>query len=384
MATPTQNMPILDVIEGTNHFSTSFFAEVASSNHGNLITSPLSVSIVLSMAAYGARGETQDEMRSVLHLPPMSQATRGYSNLIKYLSYATDVESHLANKIFTNKGFSVKPSYEKMIEDAFLSSSQSVDFSQSASAANTINQWVEEQTNHRIKDLVNSDSFSSSTVMFLVNAVYFKGNWKTEFDPRFTQNRPFYVSKTEVKNVPTMFGSGKYNYGVLPECKASFVELPYKGEDCSMLIILPDEIDGLAAVEKKMALHGPHEVLKKGETTEVQVYLPKFTIESSFNLNQHLKNMGIRKAFEKTEANFQGISDSDVYISKVVQKAFIEVNEEGTEAAGSSGVETDDRIDSSVHFVVHHPFFYAIVNKVGNGSESPVRLFEGHIVDPVN
>ncbi|KAI4492424.1 hypothetical protein M0804_002215 [Polistes exclamans] len=362
MATPAQNMPILDVIEGTNHFSTSFFAEVASSNHGNLITSPLSVSIVLSMAAYGARGETQDEMKSVLHLPPMSQATRGYSNLIKYLSYATDVESRLANKIFVNKRCSVKPSYEKMIEDAFLSSSQSVDFSQSASAANTINQWVEEQTNHRIKDLVNSDSFSSSTVMFLVNAVYFKGNWKTEFDPRFTQNRPFYVSKTEIKNVPTMFGSGKYNYGVLPECKASFVELPYKGEDCSMVIILPDEIDGLAAVEKKMALHGLNEVLKKGEITE----------------------MGIRKAFEKNEANFQGISDSDVYISKVVQKAFIEVNEEGTEAAGSSGVETDDKIDSSVHFVVHHPFFYAIVNKVGNGSESPVRLFEGHIVDPVN
>ncbi|XP_014606418.1 PREDICTED: serine protease inhibitor 3/4-like isoform X5 [Polistes canadensis] len=391
MAGPTENRAVQAVTEANNQFSTSFFAEVASSNHGNLVTSPLSASVVLSMAAYGARGETQDEMRSVLHLLPESQAKSGYSSLLTTLNQVTDVELRLANKVFVNNKFSVKPTFQQLTQNAFLSTSKSVDFSQSASAANTINQWVEEQTNHRIKDLVKSESLNGGTAMVLVNAVYFKGNWKKKFDPKLTQDRPFHVSKTEVKNVPTMYRSGKYNYGVLPECKASFIELPYKGEEFSMVIILPDEVDGLAAIEKKLAVHGLGEVLKRGHITDVDVYLPKFKIESSIKLNEHLKNMGIRKAFSIAEANFSGISDTDLYISEVVQKAFIEVNEEGSEAAGATVTLayrclSIPRPPPPPIFKVDRPFHVKIIRMKNFANDNPsstkLELFTAHVVDP--
>ncbi|XP_015190274.1 PREDICTED: serine protease inhibitor 3/4-like isoform X2 [Polistes dominula] len=395
MAGPTNNndRAVQAVTEGTNSFSTSFFGEVASSNHGNLVTSPLSASVVLSMAAYGARGETQEEMKRVLHLPPESDATPGYSSLIKTLNAVTDVELRLANKVFVNKKFSVKPTFQQLTQDAFLSTSQSLDFSQSLAAASTINQWVEEQTKNRIKDLVKSDSLDGGTAMVLVNAVYFKGNWKNKFNSKLTQDRPFHVSKTEVKNVPTMHRTGMYNYGVLPECKASFIELPYKGDEFSMIIILPDEVDGLAAIEKKLAVHGLEEVLKRGHKTEVEVYLPKFKIESTIQLNDHLQNMGIRKAFSQSEANFEGISDTGVYISEVVQKAFIEVNEEGSEAAGATA-GTLTRHSSSLKrpppapiFIVDHPFYVKIIraedisNK--NSSNTRLEMFIAHVIDPL-
>ncbi|XP_043499826.1 serine protease inhibitor 3/4-like isoform X4 [Polistes fuscatus] len=391
MAGPVENRAVQAVTEANNQFSTSFFAEVASSNHGNLVTSPLSASVVLSMAAYGARGETQDEMKSVLHLPSESQATPGYSSLIKTLNAVTDVELRLANKVFINKEFSVKPTFQELTQNAFLSSSQSLDFSQSALAANTINQWVEEQTKNRIKDLVKPDSLNDATAMVLVNAVYFKGNWKNKFDPKLTQDRPFHVSKTEVKNVPTMYRSGMYNYGVLPECKASFIEMPYKGGEYSMIIILPDEVDGLPTIEKKLAVHGLEEVLKRGHRTEVEVYLPKFKIESTIKLNEHLQNMGIRKAFSVSEANFNGISDHGLYISEVVQKAFIEVNEEGSEAAGATGIIF--AVPTSLNipppppiFNVNRPFHVKIIRTENfsnnDSSNKKLEMFTAHVVDP--
>ncbi|KAI4503380.1 hypothetical protein M0802_001602 [Mischocyttarus mexicanus] len=337
MAGPVDNSAVQAVTEGTNHFSTSFFGEVAGSHNGNLITSPLSASIVLSMAAYGARGETEAEMKRVLSLPSESVATPGYSSLIKTLNAESNVELNVANKVFVNNKFSLNPNYQQFTQNTFLSSLRSLDFSKNTVAAGTINSWVEEQTHNRIKDLIQPDSINGGTAMVLVNAVYFKGTWKNQFNPKLTQDRPFHVNKNVVKNVPTMHRSGVYNYGVLPECKASFIELPYKGEEFSMVIILPDEVDGLAAIEKKLAVHGLETVLKKGHKTEVDVYLPKFKIESTLNLNEHLKNMGIRKAFSQSEADFSGMSDTGVYISEVVQKAFIEVNEEGSEAAGASG-----------------------------------------------
>nr|XP_050844522.1 antichymotrypsin-2-like isoform X2 [Vespula vulgaris] len=388
MAGPTENRAVQTITDGNNRFSSLFFREVGKGNSGNLITSPLSASIALSMAAYGSRGDTEKEFKQVLHLPEESVARSGYSNLIGTLNNVKDVELRLANKIFINKQFTVKPSFQELTQSAFLSTSENLDFSQNLQAAGTINQWVEEQTNKRIKDLIKPDKINGATAMVLVNAVYFKGNWKTKFDPKFTKNEPFHVTKNEVINVPTMYMSGKFKYAELTELNAKLLELPYKGEEFSMVIIMPNDIDGLPQLEEKLPQHDIGELLKKAYKTEVMLHLPKFKIESTLNLNGHLQNLGIKEAFSQS-ANFKGISDVELKISDVVQKAFIEVNEEGSEAAGASVAVlfVESALVSELEFIVDHPFFYAIIKVTGNGgneSNDPISLFLGHVAEPKN
>ncbi|XP_047344055.1 antichymotrypsin-2-like isoform X7 [Vespa velutina] len=376
MAGPIENRAVQTITDGNNRFSSLFFREVGKENRGNLITSPLSASIALSMAAYGSRGETEKEFKQVLHLPEESVARTGYSNIISTLNAVKDVELRLANKIFINKQFSVKPSFQELTQSAFLSASQNLDFSQNIQAADTINQWVEEQTNKRIKDLINPSNVNGGTAMVLVNAVYFKGNWKTKFDPKLTKNEPFHVTKNEIINVPTMSMTGNFKYAELTELNAKLLELPYKGEEFSMIIIVPNDIDGLAELEEKLPQYDIGELLKKAYKTEVQLHLPKFKIESSLNLNQNLKNLGIKEAFSQS-ANFEGISDIELKISDVVQKAFIEVNEEGSEAAGASGINIEDRLGRPTVDPVHIDIPFLVIIQRDN-----VYLFVARVQKP--
>ncbi|KAK2581794.1 hypothetical protein KPH14_002269 [Odynerus spinipes] len=366
MAIPTDNRAVQTVTSGINQFSSAFYADIAASNPGNLITSPLSAAIVLSMAGYGSREETKKEFEQVLHLPEESVGRIGYSNLIDIFNNVKTVQLSLANKAFVNKNFSVKPSYQQLTQSAFRSTSESLDFSNTAKAAATINQWCEEQTNHRIKDLIEPDSISGGTAMVLVNAVYFKGNWLHKFDAKLTEPKPFHATKTKTVDVPTMHKVGHFKYANLPELKASLIEIPYEGRELSMVIILPDEIDGLPELERKLAQADLAELIRKGYNTEVSLQLPKFTIESSLVLTDHLKHLGLKKAFSQTSADFSGISDAGVFISAVVQKAFIEVNEEGSEAAAATAITAT--YTSALYqppprpvFNADHPFYYNII-----------------------
>nr|XP_033327597.1 serine protease inhibitor 3/4-like isoform X4 [Megalopta genalis] len=388
MGSPASRSDALRAVsQGTNDFSASLFQAVAQENPGNLIMSPLSAAVVLAMAAYGARGETEKQLKAVLHSPnPDKLAMHGYEELITSLNSVKENTLNLANKAFLNNKFSLKPTYQSLTENYFKSKTQLVDFAQSAQAANEINSWVSDKTNNHIKDLIGSGDVDADTALVLVNAVYFKGLWKDKFDPAATQSLPFHVNGNTVKNVPTMHRQDHYKYGELPELNAKFIEIPYKGDSLSMVIILPNEVNGLAEVEKKVHSINLSDVLSQGIVQEVQLYLPKFKIESKLDLNSPLKKLGLTDMFS-SHANFSGIADAELVVSKVVQKAFIEVNEEGSEAAAATAILfslTSSSYQPIPRMEIDKPFVYTIIHKSQNseGKAIPTVLFSGRVTDP--
>ncbi|XP_071872233.1 antichymotrypsin-2-like [Bombus fervidus] len=370
------------VVESANQFSSPFFQTVVKHNPGNLITSPLSVGVVLAMAGFGARGNTKAQFRNVLHLPTSdSLAVSGYQSLIDDLNSIKDNKLTVANKIFVAASLNLKPSYKNLTEVYFRSASQLVNFAQNKEAANIINSWVEQNTNNLIKELINAEMLSDTTRLVLVNAIYFKGQWKEKFDPTLTSDMPFHTSKVEVKNVPTMYRQVTYKYGRLPDLKAEFVVIPYKGDELNMIIILPNEIDGLSNVEKKLQNKNLTNILRLGHEEEMELWLPKFKVESMLELNDVLKEMGLTDAF--TNADFSDIADgANLYISDVIQKAYIEVNEEGSEAAAATGVVlTYYSYPSWTLMKINRPFYYAIYKSQAENRDI-VMLFSGHVKNP--
>ncbi|XP_076671480.1 serine protease inhibitor 3/4 isoform X9 [Andrena cerasifolii] len=359
------NQALRAVSQGTNAFSSQLFQTVVEENPGNLIMSPLSAAVVLAMAAYGARGETENQFKKVLHLPSTdSLGTSGYQALIDNINNVKENTLVLANKVFTAEKFSVKPSYRELTETYFRSITQLVNFAKSDEAAATINTWVKENTNNRIDGIVSASDLDETTALVLVNAVYFKGQWRNKFNPTFTRDMPFHINEQTVKNVPTMHRQGSYRYGELPNLNAKFVEIPYQGNELSMVIILPNEINGLPMVEKKLQGMSIADILKQGYEREVQLQLPKFKIEKKIDLNSVLEKMGLTDMFT-AHANFSGIADNKLAVSKVVQKAFIEVNEEGSEAAAVTGLSVRPLSSfwsppKPIQFYVNRPFLLIV------------------------
>lgn len=364
------------VAETTGKFANNFFKEVVNDNPGNLITSPLSAQIALAMAAYGADGMTATQMRSVLLIPSEDDLGRtGYQSIIETLNVVKGVDLRLANKIYTASQFEVKLAYKALTSNQFLSSSQEVDFNSSAAAAETINTWCEEQTNKRIKNVITSDCLNSDTRLVLVNAVYFKGQWEKKFDPSSTHDKPFHIDEKTTKDVPTMFVKRKFRTGSLPELNASFIEIPYQGNELSMIIIVPHEVNGLKTVQENLYRVNLSQSVQQSSARDVDLFLPKFKIESTLNLEETLKKLGMTKMFENG-ADFSGIADVALKISNVCQKAFIEVNEEGSEAAAATVARIQKRKGPPI-FEVDCPFYF----QIGYTSLN-VPLFTGQCTDP--
>ncbi|XP_066600167.1 serpin B6-like isoform X3 [Prorops nasuta] len=374
---------LLATTQSANTFSNNFFQEIAQKNNGNLIMSPFSVDVVLAMASLGASGNTAAQMKSALALSADENSVKnGYKTLIEKLNNIKDVELSVANKIYTKEGFAIKPEFKAATENVFKSVSESVDFSQADAAAQKINGWASAQTHDRIKEIVNANDLGPLTALVLLNAVYFKGNWATQFNPKATADLPFNLNAQTKKNVPTMYRKGDIKFGVLPELKASFVELPYKGNELSMVIILPDEIEGLTEVENKLKGVSLDSLLSKGYEQEVELYLPKFTIESTLELEEPLKKLGMTDMFD-TSADFSNIADAPLYVSKVIQKAFIQVNEEGSEAAAVTAKVMMLRcMLITKRILVDRPFYYAIITTIKDqDSKVSIPLFQGRITD---
>ncbi|KAK0083851.1 hypothetical protein PV325_008097 [Microctonus aethiopoides] len=363
-----------------NRFGIEFTKVVAKERSGNYVSSPVSVNMVLSMAALGAEGKTKSELRESLHLPTDESAVKDrYEKLIKNLESISDADLIVASKIFTANTFELKNTFKDVTRKYFGSVAQSMDFSKTEESASKINNWAAQSTNNRIKELVKPAHIQNAQ-MIMANAVYFKGEWADSFPTYLTKSKPFHISETSTKNVDMMSITGEYNWGPISQLGAKYLEIPYKSENASMFIILPNELNGLTNIEENYHQINFDELLN-GQKSEVEVYLPKFSFENELNLKTTLQKMNIKDMFETT-ANFHGINDNAaLYANEVIQKTFITVNEEGTEAAAVTeiGMVGSSLGSSEVpKFTVDRPFIAVIVAKFAK----TIPLFNARIVDP--
>nr|XP_016946053.2 serine protease inhibitor 42Dd-like isoform X1 [Drosophila suzukii] len=359
----------------TCRFTDDLYKLLAKSNAGkNLISSPLSVDIALSMVYMAAGGKTAQEMRNVLkHSTDKKAVARKYKEFLTKLEGREKVAIlDLANRLFVNDLYTLVPEFNQVVKDSFKAEAQAISLTDSEKAASIVNKWVNDQTRSRIKTVVEGYDMSSSLIMVLVNAIYFKGQWQYEFDPKNTKVADFRSADKKTDPVQMMSLVGTLRVGLIPDLDAKVIELPYRNSSLSMVIFLPEKDDGLPKLEQKIA--GFSQKLK---SRAVNLRLPKFKIEFSSELKEILATMGIRDAFARS-ADFGGlVKASGASISKVTHKAFIEVNEEGAEAAAVTGAGIGTRCPTcnAFRFNADHPFAYVI-------RDEDTIYFQGHFVKP--
>jgi len=357
---------------------------------GNLALSPASVSMALAMTYGGARGETAVEMRRVLHFPEdPAEVHATFGEIYRAWNDAerTDYELRVANRLFGERTYTFEEDYLELTARHYAAPLEPADFRAAAEASRQmINAWVADQTRQRIDNLIAPGSIDRETRLVLVNAIYFKGQWLHEFDPERTRPAPFWTGPERSVQTPTMARTGRFRFARQPDVR--LLELPYVGEELSMLLVLPEARDGLDRVEQVLDPELMQTWLDALRSTQVHVELPRFKIDPAepIRLARTLIGMGMPLAFDRRGADFRGIADPPdpedrLYISQVFHKAFVEVNEEGTEAAGATAVVmlrvTSARVEQLEEFVADHPFLFLIREK-----SSGAVLFMGRVVNP--
>lgn len=383
--TPVANEVITDVasvekrlIESDSKFGLKLFRELnKDEKNSNLFISPLSVAMALGMTYNGAAGETQKAMQKTLELEgfTLEEINQCYQHLIESLSQLDPkVEFDLANSIWYRLGLTPREEFVNLCVKHFSALVKGLNFSE-PDAADTINGWVEENTNGKIKDMVDKP-IDPLTVMFLINAIYFKGTWTYEFDETETKDDWFYLPDGSKKSCKMMEQRGSFNYFENETFQA--IDLPYGDEDFSMTIFLPwySDVDFLITELSQDNLGYWISCFKEDS---VDIYLPRFKLEYEKELNEALIALGMGVAFGA--ADFSNMYENlGVFISKVLHKSFIDVNEQGTEAAAATVVEMRDIVSedpSGLVMRVDRPFVFMIREKV-----SGTILFIGKIMDP--
>ncbi|XP_041919114.1 neuroserpin [Alosa sapidissima] len=383
----------MDVPEDvTAEFSVRLYHQLqAMGGDDNIIFSPLSVALGLGMVQLGARGASLAEIRQAM----------GYSHfrddeelsLLRNLTQALSAREEqyvlkLANSLFLQQGVHFNPDFLHLMKKYFRAEVETVDFSESAAVAERINGWVENHTESKIKELLSADDFSSVTRLTLVNAVYFRGSWKNQFRPENT--RTFSFSKDDGSEVQTlmMYQQGDFYYGEFSDGSTEaggvyqVLEMPYEGEDMGMMIVLPRQEVPLATLEPIIKAPLLEEWANNVKRQKVEIYLPRFKVEQKIDLRDTLQELGIQNIFTK-DADLSGITTDmadgkDLFVGKAVQKAYLEVSEEGAEgAAGSGMIALTRNLVLYPQVMADHPFFF-IIRSRKTGS----IVFMGRVMSP--
>jgi serpin B len=333
------NDPVTTVAAANNAFALDLYAKLRGRD-GNIFVSPYSVSTALAMTMAGARGQTGAEMMATLHLPARKDIHALLAQLIwRYQAdrAAKGYELHVADAMWVAvNGIHLNPDFVDTVRGDYAAAARPILFIQhETDAAKTINDWVAQHTGDKIKNLIPASALSDQTKLVLTNAIYFKGSWEAPFVARATREAPWRSPAGDI-TVPMMHRTGQY--GFCQEGPVKMLSLPYAGGDLEMLAILPEQMDGIDAVEKSLDARRLDDLSAKLAIQDVEVSLPKFHMESQFDLSGPLKEMGMAAAFGP-QADFSGIDfQHNLQITAVVHKAYIDVYEEGTEAAGATGV----------------------------------------------
>lgn len=373
------------LVQGNTAFALDLYAQLRTQG-GNLFLSPHSISSALAMTYAGARENTAAEMEKALHFtggqagtPPAFAALQ---ERLAEIEKKGHIQLAVANSLWPQQDYPFLPEYLDGVKAAYGSVIAPQDFkSDTEGARRTINRWVEEKTRDKIKDLIQPGNLDPLTRLVLVNAIYFKGSWAGPFDPAQTEEGAFFVSPAAEVRVPLMAKTQRFPYAEFEDVQVA--KLPYAGGELSMLVVLPREKDGLAALEARLAPERLAEWRAGLAEREVRIFLPKFKLTwGAVKLNGALKALGMADAFSDTQADFSGMDGQLhwLYIGAVLHKAFVEVNEEGTEAAAATAVVMRMkamRPATPPEFRADHPFLFLIQEE-----ETGAILFMGRVADP--
>jgi serpin B len=348
---------------------------------GNLFFSPLSIATALAMTSAGARGETLAEMTKVLHLTDAGAAD-GVGTLLRGLKSGagSKYDLHVANALWGQQGLPFDAGFLARTKEQFDATLHAVDFGKTEEARRTINKWVEEQTRDKITDLLGPGALTARTGMVLTNAIYFKGVWTFKFERAMTRDEPFHAPGGDVK-APLMHQSGKFRYCAGDGVQA--VELPYAGDRVSMVVLLPQAADGLSALEQGLTADKLAGWVGGMRSLPGDIALPRFKTTTAFELKEPLEKLGMKRAFGPG-ADFSGIlSTEPLWISKVIHKAFVDVNEEGSEAAAATAVvmtrAPSPPPPERFTFRADRPFLFVI-----RDTATGTPLFVGRLVNPAS
>ncbi|VGO22868.1 serpin family protein [Pontiella sulfatireligans] len=373
---PQPTAAAFDSAESVNQLTFEIYQKLAAESEGNLFLSPYSISSALAMVYGGARGETAEQINSTFRFGGQGATHPAFSYLRKRLNRIEEkgeVQLSVANALWPQVDYKFLPDYLAMTKEYYGSEIEAIDYKADADAARKkINRWVEGKTNDRIKDLIPAGMLDPLTRLVLANAIYFKGDWASQFKAEATHDVPFILEPGKTVDVPMMSQTGDFNFSYNKTFQT--LKLPYEGDDLSMLLLLPTSSDGLPALEKDLTLELVNSL--QFNKQEIMVFLPKFKLESEFSLASTLAAMGMPLAFSKG-ADLSGMDGSkNLFIGAVVHKAFVEVNEEGTEAAAATavGIRTTSM---PLMFEANRPFLFLI-----RENSTGAILFIGRVTDP--
>ncbi len=369
------------LVAANTQFSLKLFLEIVKQNTGkNIFVSPYSLAISLAMTYNGAKGETQASIAKTLELQGMSleEVNQANASLRTALeAKETNLQVYLANSVWVTEGVSFNPELLGINNDFYHAKVRSLNF-QDSNSLSIINDWVKQSTNGKIEKII--DQIEPNSIMFLINAAYFKATWSIPFLKKATQDHPFTLLDGTQKQYPMMFQSGEYRY--LQNEVFQAVNLPYGEGRFSMCIFLPNHGVSVHRILENLSCDNWDKWISQFELQQGYLGLPRFKFEYSIELNNTLKSLGMGIAFDERSADFSGMCpiSQNICIDKVKHKTFIEVNEEGTEASAATSVEIVLKgfvSESQFNMIVDRPFFCTIQD-----NQTKTILFMGTIVEP--
>ncbi|XP_006837611.1 PREDICTED: serpin B8 isoform X3 [Chrysochloris asiatica] len=353
--------------EANGTFAISLLKMLSEENPSqNVFFSPLSISSALSMVFMGAKGNTATQISQALCLNQGGDVHQGFQSLLTAVNKpGVHCSLRTANRLFGEKTCNFLSAFKESCHKFYKAELEELSFAKDTEASREhINAWVADRTEGKISEVLGAGTVDPLTKLVLVNAIYFKGKWKGQFDKKHTRGMPFKINQNEKKTVQMMFKEAAFRLGYVDEVHTQVLELPYEGEELSMVILLPDDNTELTVLEKALTYEKfrAWTSSEKMKTQKVQVFLPRLKLEESYDLESFLRGLGMTDAFEEVKADFSGMSSKkNVPVSKVAHKCFVEVNEEGTEAAAATAVVRNARsVRLEPRFCADHPFLLFI------------------------
>lgn len=388
----TTNAPVLSVANGNTAFGADLYSELRMERDGNIFISPASISTAFGLAYAGARGEAAAEISEVLYFDPRQEAFHpAMGSLAQDLQVYDEGQTlRINNAVWLDTSLIVEADWLALTRDQYGAEETRTDFSSAPEAArNQINRWVEDKTEDRIKDLLAPSHVDETTRAVLVNTIYMKADWASPFAAQATQEEPFYLLSGEAPDTTMMHQTGSFQHIEANNFKA--VQLPYKGNELSLIILLPDTQKGIADLESRLSadtLNKWMTSLEEAGSVRIDLKLPKLKLKDKYELAETLQRLGLIAPFAGDPFHFAGMVDPEkqpgggVSIDKVVHQTFLEVDEKGTEAAAATAITmrktaTITPTETPIAFHADHPFLLILKH-----NETGTVLFLGRIADP--